>query len=80
MMNSGEDPQGLIDVLYQFLNAEREIAPYFYDYYQSRPVNMDRFNALNREFALLPLAGKNFSTHAKQYQEVTRGIRQMYQY
>jgi predicted Zn-dependent protease len=80
MVDAGYDPQGMIDLLYKFLNAEKQVAPYFYDYYQSRPISQPRFQALQREFSVLPLQGKTLSTNQKQYQEMTHGVRQMYEH
>ena len=78
MVAAGYDPQGLPDFLYKFLNAEKQIAPYFYDYYQSRPINQERFQIIQNEFPKLPLEGKQFSTHRDVYQETTKGIREIY--
>ncbi len=78
LVDAGYDPQGMFDVLHKFLNAKNEWLPYFYDYLQSRPITMDRFNALDHEFAKLPLDGKTFSTHRQEYQEIVRGITEIY--
>ena len=78
MTEAGYDPQGLIDVLYRFLNADPALVPFFYDYQQSRPITMDRFQALQAEFDGLPLQGKTFSTGRDTYQEMTKGIQEIY--
>lgn len=78
MLWAGQDPQGLVDVFYKFLRADNEVLPYFYDYYQSRPITEARFAALNETFSALPLQDQSFHTHREIYQEVTKGIREMY--
>lgn len=78
MLAAEQDPQALIDVFYKILRAKNEVMPYFYDYYQSRPISVARFASLNETFAKLPLQGQSFKTNRAMYQEVTRGIREMY--
>lgn len=78
MAQAGHDPQGLVDVFYKILRADNEVIPYFYDYYQSRPISEGRFLALNETFSQLPIQEKSFSTNREMYQEVTKGIREMY--
>lgn len=80
MMKAGQDPQGLIDLQYKFLNAGPDVAPYFFDYYQSRPITPERFQSLQEEFSKLPLAGKSFTTHRKVYQEMTHAVREIYKH
>ncbi|MFA6599984.1 MAG: M48 family metalloprotease [Candidatus Omnitrophota bacterium] len=77
MVAAGYDPQGLIDVQYRFLEADKALRPYFLDYYQSHPITQKRFKNLQKEFANLPLEGKSFTTNREAYQEATKGIRQM---
>ena len=78
LVKAGQDPQGLVDVFYKILRANNEVIPYFYDYYQSRPISEGRFAALNQTFTELPMQDKSFNTNREMYQEVTRGIREMY--
>lgn len=78
MLEAGEDPQGMVDLLYKFLNAETSVLPYFYDYHQSRPITQPRFDALNKNFSKLSLQDKTFDTRRGIYQEVTRGVRDIY--
>lgn len=78
MVQAGEDPQGMIDLLYKFLNAKPEIAPYFYDYYQSRPITTQRFKSIEKEFGNLSMEGKDFSANRDLYQEMTKGVREIY--
>ncbi len=78
LTESGYDPQALITVQEHFLNAGDKVTPYFYDYYQSRPITEKRMAALNKEFGKLPLAEKELTTSAAEYLQMTRGIREIY--
>lgn len=78
MLAAGEDPQGMVDFLYKFLKADAPVLPYFYDYHQSRPITQPRFDALNKNFSKLNLQDKSFNTNRDVYQEVTRGVREIY--
>ncbi len=79
MVKAGYDPQGMIDVLYKFLNS-KQLTPYFFDYYQSRPITEERFQALQTRFSKLPLDGKSFSANREDYQERTQGVREIYNF
>ncbi|MBI3317360.1 MAG: M48 family metalloprotease [Candidatus Omnitrophica bacterium] len=79
MVEAGQDPQGLIDVMSKFLHANQQVAPYFFDYYQSRPITEERMQMIQAVFLHLPLANKTFSTNRNTYRQMTRGIREMYQ-
>ncbi len=79
LVEAGYDPQALLDLLYKFLNAGEEILPYFFDYYQSRPITHERFQSLQATFSELPLDGKRLSTYHNVYQETTKGVREIYQ-
>lgn len=78
MVQAGYDPQGLIDFFYSFLNADKKIIPYFMDYYQSRPIDEQRIEHVNAEFAKLSLDGKTLPVNRKDYQEAMKGVREMY--
>ena len=78
LMNAGYDPQALMDVQERFLKAGEKMAPYFMDYYQSRPITEERVLAIKQEFQNLPLSGKSLITDPLEYQEVTRGVREIY--
>lgn len=79
MVEAGYDPQGMIDVFWGFLKADRRIVPYFSDYYQSRPITEDRVFNVNREFQKLPLEGKSFSVRRETYEQMIKGVHQIYQ-
>ncbi len=78
MVRAGYDPQGMIDLFYKFADAKKEVMPYFMEYYESRPLTEERADAVEKQFAKLPLDGKNFDVHREKYLEQTRGIREIY--
>lgn len=78
LMKSGYDPQALMDVFHKFLNANGQTIPYFYDYYQSRPITKERVVALESEFQKLSLQDKTLTTNYKIFQENTKDIREIY--
>ena len=67
-----------MDVQERFLKAGEKMTPYFFDYYQSRPITEERILALKKEFQKLPLSGKSLITDPIEYQEVTKGVREIY--
>lgn len=78
LMDAGYDPQSLMDVQEHFLRAGEKMTPYFFDYYQSRPISEERMLALRKEFEKLQLSGKSLITDAVEYRETTQGIREIY--
>ena len=78
LMNAGYDPGALMDVQERFLKAEEKLTPYFYDYYQSRPITEARMRALKKAFEKVPLSGKSLVTDPIKYQETTKGVREIY--
>jgi len=78
LMNAGYDPQALMDVQERFLKAGEKMTPYFYDYYQSRPITEERILAIRKEFQKLPLSGKSLVTDPMEYREMTQGVREIY--
>ena len=78
MVLADHDPQGFLDLQYKFLNASKDQMPYFYEYYQSRPISMERWNALMKTFGELPLSGKKFDARREAYLQATKGIREIY--
>lgn len=79
MVESGYDPQGMVDLLYKFISAKNEVIPYFFDYAKSRPITEDRFHSLQSEFAKLPLQDKTLSVNRKEYKEMIAGVAEIYQ-
>lgn len=78
LVHSGYDPQSLFDVLKRFLEADQKWLPYFYEYYQSRPISQGRVMMLQKKFSELSLDNKNLMTKPQIYQEITKPIREMY--
>ena len=78
LMSAGYDPQALLDVQEHFLKAGEKMMPYFMDYYQSRPITEERIAMIKKEFQKLPLGGKSLITDPVEYQEVTRGVQEIY--
>ena len=78
LLNAGYDPQALLDVQERFLKAGGKMTPYFYDYYQSRPITEQRMLHMKKDFERLPLEGKNLMTDPVEYQMAVKGIREMY--
>lgn len=78
MVHAGYDPQGMVDLLYKFLQADKSMLPYFYDYYQAYPITEERFERLNHEFSRMPLANRELVMRRKEFLDSTRGVREMY--
>ncbi len=78
MVEGGYDPQGMIDFFYSFLKADKDLAPYFFDYYQSRPITEDRYFSVQEQFSKLPLQNKAFTTNRQAYQDVMQGVQEIY--
>ena len=78
LMDAGYDPEALMDVQEHFLKVGEKMTPYFFDYYQSRPITEERMLALRKDFQKLPLNGKSLITDPVEYRETTRGIREIY--
>ena len=55
MVDSGFDPQGLINPLRRMQDPDPRFKPYLFDYLQSHPVNAERFAKLEKEFGRLPI-------------------------
>lgn len=78
LLDSGYDPQALMDVLERFLKAGPQTLPLFYDYYQSRPITEERMKAIKKNFAKLSLGEIRLRTDAMEYQDVMKGVREIY--
>lgn len=78
MVRAGYDPQGFIDVMYKFLQADREVRPYFHDYFVSHPITQERVDALTEAFSSLPLENRSFTVNRERFIEMTKGIREIY--
>lgn len=78
LVEAGYDPQALPDVLEHFFKAGEKIGPLFYDYYQSRPITESRMARLKKEFQGISMGSKDLKTGALEYQEITKGVREIY--
>lgn len=78
MVRAGYDPQGFIDIMYKFLQADREVRPYFHNYYVSHPITQSRIDAVMENFKELPLENRTFNVNRERYLEMTKGIREIY--
>ena len=78
LVETNRDPQGYLDFLSRFLNQNPEWTPYCYDYLQSRPVTLKRFQSVLTEFEKLPLEGRSLTANRTRYLEMTKGVREIY--
>jgi len=78
LTEAGYDPQALLDFLNRLLEAPEDVVPYFYDYYQSRPITANRMINVRTKFDRLPLDGMTLSTQYKIFQDKTKGIQEIY--
>ena len=77
LLESGYDPQALIDFTDKFLKAESEKLPFFYDYVQARPLTQARLQTLRDDFGDLPVQSENLTTGYQRYQDAMRGIQNL---
>lgn len=78
LAETGQDPQGHLDLLSRLLNPDPAWRPYLHDYLTSHPVTLDRLERSLGEFEKLPLEGKSFDVNRERYLEMTRGVREIY--
>jgi len=78
MLKSGYDPQGFMDVLYKIVYAQESQMPFMLDYYESRPVSVERMEKLDKVFQKLNFQNTSFDTHRERFLTMTKGIRQLY--
>jgi len=78
LVASGLDPQAMLDVLERFMTLQQSDLPRYYDYYQARPITQDRAAAIQLDFNQINLEGKTFETGYQEYQELSRGVREIY--
>lgn len=74
MLEEGYDPQALVDVLTHFAKYDRQLLSLFYDYYQSRPITINRVNSANAGFKKMNLEGKNLETFFDRYRKNTANV------
>lgn len=78
LLAAGYDPQAMLDILERFLVMQQEDLPFYYDFYQARPITHERMLQLQSIFQKLPLREQNLVTGYPAYQEMSRSIRQIY--
>ena len=79
LAETGQDPQGHLDLLSRLLNPDPAWAPYLHDYSMSHPVSLERLQRSLREFEALPLEGRSFNVNREHFLEMTHGVREIYQ-
>lgn len=72
------DPQAMLDVLQRFMALNENELPFYYDYYQVRPITQERVSAIQANFNRLNLEGQRFETGFKEYQDISRGVKEIY--
>jgi len=77
LVESGYDPQGLIDPLMRMNDPHSEFRAYLYDYLQSHPVTPERINRLERFFQKLSLENKEFDAGREMFLSKTQTVRNL---
>jgi predicted Zn-dependent protease len=72
------DPQAMLDMMRRFMTLKESDLPFYYDYYQARPITQERAAAIQASFNHLNLEGQRFETGFKEYQEISRGVKEIY--
>jgi len=75
LMECNYDPQGLVDPLRRMEDPASPFRAYLYDYVTSHPISAKRFEKLDREFAKLPLADKEFQSGRDVFLVKTNSVR-----
>ena len=78
MVDSGFDPQGLLDLVKRLDDPTVPERPYLYDYLRSHPVSDKRIERLNKAFASLNLENKEFRTKYATFLEVKQALQQTF--
>ncbi len=72
------DPQAMLDMMQRFMTLKESDLPFYYDYYQARPITQERAAAIQASFNHLSLDGQRFETGFKEYQAISRGVKEIY--
>lgn len=72
------DPQAMLDMMQRFMTLKESDLPFYYDYYQARPITQERASAIQASFSHLHLEGQSFETGFKEYQDISRGVKEIY--
>lgn len=78
MVDSGYDPEGFNQLFLRFLKADSSKTPFFFNYYQARPLSEKRIELLTKNIHKLPLQGKTLIMGQDLYAAQMVGIRDMY--
>ena len=77
MIQSGYDPQGLLDPLYRMKDPRSPDRAYLYDYLQSHPIDYIRLEKLSANFQKLPLENRHFEAGHESFLMKTETVRGM---
>ena len=75
MVESGYDPQGLIDPLLRMNNPNSKYRAYLYDYLESHPITLEQIGKLERVFQELPLENRQFDAGREVFLNKTQIVR-----
>lgn len=78
LVESGFDPQGLVDPIHRMTDPSSSYRAYLYDYLQSHPITADRLRRLDQEFGKLPLSNSQFDAGRTVYLTMTETVRSVY--
>jgi hypothetical protein len=62
----------------RFMTLKESDLPFYYDYYQARPITQERAAAIQESFRRLNLEDQHFETGFREYQEISRGVKDIY--
>lgn len=75
LLEENYDPQALLNVLEHFAKYDRQALSLFYDYYQSRPITVERLKAAHAEFKTLDLTGLSLKTNFENYRDKMESLK-----
>ncbi|MBI4394925.1 MAG: M48 family metalloprotease [Candidatus Omnitrophica bacterium] len=75
LVESGYDPQGLLDSIRRMTDTKSSYRAYLYDYLQSHPISPRRLRKLDLEFLKLPLENKQFNSRRSEFLSLTESVR-----
>ncbi len=75
---AGYDPECWTDVLYKMVRSQKDNLVRMFDYYNARPISEKRLQKLRKDLRKLNLRGKTLETRSSEYQQETKGVRQIY--
>lgn len=75
---AGYDPECWADVLYKMVHTKKDNLIRMFDYYNSRPISETRLQKLRKDLGKLNLMGRTLETGSSEYQQATKGVREIY--